>query len=807
MTPQSIGLLFFGWAAFAAPLPPLVCPAGGPIGSIDLRVASPRGGKAALPLRTINRLEEGDTLVYRPLLRPAEERKGEVAIVLVPVNKVAVGEKLVILDPKAANQPQQWNVPFRVAVVGYIYGPAGLNMRKVRNFLARDEELIAQLADYAEKTAQTEALIAALASPNSSSASVQAALRGFSTQYGLNVQLDRTAPANLQAMALFRTLNPSLAGYDPITPDTTKQLSQTAGLATSVATLFFGSPVGMAAGATAMFLELRAISFPRAEFRSSFSQTIPDDGMGLCGRRDPAPPHTKVAYLWATRIPNAAPPLLSIEKANSLPAGIKSPMPFTVSDADWKVVDRAHEWVLEAPDGKAVPVKVQKLGDTKMLELNLGPAVKPGRYTMRAEWDWDPFRVKGNVEVKALSDFSKARLMAASQDLLVARTGKVPVTLEGSDFEFVTKVEIEKLNDKFAAAVPVPFVLPNGLRQGTQERMDVQVNTIDLDPGRYKLSLTQVDGKTQTIGVKILPAPPVVANFPVVLNRGTTESEFVLKGQRLDLLSSLEVAKGKVELSPAVPNATERKIVLHMANDIDAGTSLAVKGFIQDRSEPLRFADAVRIVGPRPRITAANISQPADQSVHLESGELPGGTYLSAMLRVQHLQSNSVLKLGCEQDGDYGVALHLGERSGPSSLQQLAPDQLFLSFDTIDTSKWVNGCVLSSMIANGSEGKSEAFRLGRVVRVPRIDRLDLGTEAADDGKYQATLIGQNLETIEKIGWTADQAEPIEGLPFAMPTEAQKQTLEVWMNPAPDNGAQLYVWLRGEAKPRAARVRR
>ena len=53
----------------AASLPPLVCPAGGPIGSVDLRVSSPRGAGEPLPLRTINRLEEGDTLLYRPLDR------------------------------------------------------------------------------------------------------------------------------------------------------------------------------------------------------------------------------------------------------------------------------------------------------------------------------------------------------------------------------------------------------------------------------------------------------------------------------------------------------------------------------------------------------------------------------------------------------------------------------------------------------------------------------------------------------------------------------------------------------------------
>src|SRR5271157_3572713 len=172
----------------AASLPPLICPAGGPIGGVDLRVSSPRGAGEPLPLRTINRLEEGDTLLYRPVVRPGEQRKGEVTMVLVPADKIATGEKILILEPKPAGKAQQWSVPWRVSVVAFVYGPSGLNARRVKTFLSRDDGLVAQLADYAEKTAQTEALIAALSSPASSGASVQAALQGFSAQYGLNVQ-------------------------------------------------------------------------------------------------------------------------------------------------------------------------------------------------------------------------------------------------------------------------------------------------------------------------------------------------------------------------------------------------------------------------------------------------------------------------------------------------------------------------------------------------------------------------------------------------------------------------------------------
>jgi hypothetical protein len=750
-------------------------------------------------MRNINRLEEGDVLLYRPILHAGEQRKGEVAIVLVPAHKSADQDKIVILDPKPAGEPESWTVPMRVSVVAYVYGPAGLNRKKVKDFLSRDEELIAQLADYAEKTAQTEALIAALSTPSSPSANMDAALQGFSSKYGMS-QLDRTATTDQQALVLMRTLTPAMATYDPITPQPSQGVGQTAGLATAVAALFFGSPVGLAAGGTAMLLQLRAIAFPNAEFRSSFAQPMPEDGLGLCGRRDPSPPHTKVAYVWASRVPNVGPPQLSIDKESSIPAAMSSPVPVSAGDPDWKYVERAHGWALQPDEGKPIPVKVVKLAGSKALEIELSPGVKAGRYRLIANWDWDRFSVNGHIDVRPLNDFKAARLVAESQDLLVARTGKVPVTLQDGDFEFVTKVAIEKAGDKFATPQSVPFVLPQGLRQGPQDRMDVQVNTADLDAGEYKLLIEELDGKERSVHVKLLPAPPQIANLPLVLNQGVSGGVFWLKGQRLDELNRLEIANGTADLSPATPGQTERKLKLQMASNIAAGTSLAMKAYMQDRSEPLTFADAVRIVGPRPRITELMLSFPPRQNVELNKGELPGGVFMSAMLRAHQIQSNSVVRLACAQPGT-AVTLTLGERSGPISLQQLAPDQLFLSFDT---SAWLQGCDLTATIANGSEGESDPYPLGHIVRVPKIDKLDVTVADSAKAECDVELTGENLETIEKAGWSTDLPLLVIDLPLAVPNDGAKQTLHLHL-PSPTAGAQFYIWLRGESKPRATKI--
>ncbi len=439
----------------AASLAPLVCPSGGAVATIDLKVASPSSRNVGLlPLRTINRIEEGDTIRYRPLLRPKEERKGDVTLVLIPADKKKTGRDLLIFDPRPANKAQQWTAPWRVSLIAFVYGPSGLSAKKVQTFLDRDDEVVGELADYAEKTAKTEALISALTSSDNSGQAVNAALAGFSAQFGFNAQLAKGTPVNQQAMFMFQALNPRVAVYDPLAGQGPQPVGQTAGLATLAAEMFFGSPVGLAAGSTAMLMNLSAIAFPRSEFRSAFSQAMPDDGVGLCGKVGAGAVHTRVEYLWAIRVPNSPAPHVAIGKTNSLPAAVKSPLPLSASEADWKFLDRARDWTLQPDSGKSIPVKVQVLANLKSIELDFGKSVHPGRYSLKANWDWDEFEAGGFFEVRPLPDFGSARLTPGSHDRLVSDTGKVQLTLDHSDFEFVTKVEIKKLHETSSRLPP-----------------------------------------------------------------------------------------------------------------------------------------------------------------------------------------------------------------------------------------------------------------------------------------------------------------------------------------------------------------
>lgn len=776
--------------------PPLTCPAGGPIGPVDLRVQSPER-QQPLPFRTINHLTEGDTVFYKPILRGKQKRHGEVALVLVPARRRKNEEALIVTDPKDAAKPQEWKMPETISLAAFVYSAEGLSKKKVRGFLSQDDLLIAQLADYAEKTSQTEALLEALSSGDSSSASVSAAVSGFASQYGLaTTAIDHTAPTAAQAQALFSALNPQLASYDPLTtPSTSARVSQTASVMTAVAGLFFGNPVGLAAGGTAMLLDLRSLAFPGTQFRSSFAQSMPNEGLNLCGPRTPAPAHTRVAYIWAVRIPNTPVPTIEVGDASYIPASQKSPVPVSVPNPDWKYLNRARDWTLQGKNGVKVPISVVRLANPKALEIDLSKAtINPGDYYLSGYWDWTPFTAVGTVHVRDLDNFRTAKLEPVSQDKLVAGTGKVPVTLTGDDFEFVTKMELKRAHDEFATAEPVRFILPRGPREGPQEHIDAQIDTSTLDPGRYNLLIQQEDGKDHPVPIIVLPKASKIENLPIIANRGGADQHFTLKGQHLELLTKLETTGATLELASGTPDSTERNVTVQLKSGLPAGKVLPVKAYMKDRYEPLLLPDALRITGPLPVIASSKLSLPANLAIPVHEGEFPAGYTLSAMLDVKNIEPRSVLKLGCADDGSARAKLHVGEQTGTSSLSQLSEDQLFVSFDT---TSWPAGCSIEARLDNGSGGQSAPYTLAHIIRLPQIDGLKITHELNPNDTYQSSLTGRNLEMIEQVGWDGGLGVEVQALPTPIPGEGQEQSLQISLPEPPNAQAVLHVWLRGE----------
>src|SRR4051812_26535383 len=87
--------------AAALPTAPafVTCPAGAPLGPVDLQV---KAGDQRLPFRTINRLSEGDVVMYALVLRAKEKRRGEIALVLVPQKRQEGEEDIIVTDPEPA---------------------------------------------------------------------------------------------------------------------------------------------------------------------------------------------------------------------------------------------------------------------------------------------------------------------------------------------------------------------------------------------------------------------------------------------------------------------------------------------------------------------------------------------------------------------------------------------------------------------------------------------------------------------------------------------------------------------------------
>ncbi len=791
-------------AAAAPEAPPIAsCPAGGPLGAVELRVISPENTNP-LPFQTINHLSENDTLTYQPVLRGREKRPGEIALVMVPLKHDPDKPMVIVTDPRSAEKPQQWKIPETISLAAFVYGPEGLSKRKVRNFLSQDNVLIAQLADYADKTAQTEALVQALSNAESSSASVNAALTGFASQYGFAVQLDRNAPPAEQAETLFASMNPQLATYNPLAPSTASNIGQTASLATAAATLFFGSPIGLAAGGTAMLLDLRAIAFPDTQFRSSFAEPLPNSALNLCGQQGPAPLHTRVAYIWASRIPNTPTPSIKIEKSNYIPEGQKSPVPVEVPDPEWKYLQRARAWTLDTAKSQKSSVKVLKLGNQKAIEIDLTKAkLAAGDYHLAGYWDWAQFVARGDVHVMPLSDFKQAKLAPASQDVLVTKGGKIPVKVDGADFEFTTKVEVKKLGDEFATAQALPFILPKGLREGPQDHMDVQIDTHDLDAGEYALLISQQDGKSHPVDFKILPNPPKIDNLPILANQGVSTQHYVLKGERLDELTRLEARGADLELGAVAANGDERNVTVQLQSNQQPGSDVSVKAYLKDRSEPLVFQDALQITGPLPLIASSKLSLPAGMAIATRPNEFPAAFTLTAMLDVKNIARGSVLQLGCADSLQSPATLEIGQQTATYSLQQLSPDQLFLSFDT---SALPAGCSLQAVIDNGRAGKSQPFALANIVRLPQIDSFVSSTDPVAKGMHAYVLTGLNLEMIAKVGWDQSTGVDVSALPAPIPGQGQKQSLSVVMPEQSGPPANLYLWLRGDSAGRATTIK-
>ena len=504
-----------------------------------LLIEPPKGG-SPLPLQEINMTSAGEKVKYEPLhLPPAIRDSAKIALLVVaapkaePPGKSQSGKQsnekpetvkderkeakqdIHVLPALPAKDSQEWSLPAAATVVGVVFGPHGLDVKKVSSMVIKNPDLIPQLTEYAEETAKMGALVEALTEyeqqpdPNRD---VNAALAGFGTDYNVAIpKIDTTQPTNQQAAVLMQAMMPSLQSFDPITAGTTGTVAQSAGLAGAVASMFFGSPVGLAAGGTSLFINMRTLVFPGTDFRSAFAQPFETNGLALCAKSEPERARTRVAYLWMMRVPNAEAPSVALPETEYLPIGGKCTLkiPFA-KPAECKLLPRAHGWELVSEKTHAdVPVKIEVGAPDDSLNLDLSQTkLPPGEYHLAALWDWQPLQVKGEINLQALGDFTKAKVAQDSADRLVEGSGLVMVKLMGTDFEFVDKVSMAKADDKRATPKDVYFALPKGRAEGDQESLEAEVDTSAWPAGSYRLILAQTTGPSHDVPVVDSPSQP-----------------------------------------------------------------------------------------------------------------------------------------------------------------------------------------------------------------------------------------------------------------------------------------------------------
>lgn len=768
-----------------APLPP-GCLGTTPLGKFRISIAVPWKG-TPIPITEVNSIPTGARLIWDPVrLQPHFAKEGEIAALIV----TKTSHELTILDPHKAGERTEWDLPRGADVVAFVIGVDGLSMNKVRTLVASNEDLLPQLAAYAHQTSQVESLVQTLADSEQSGSGADAALRGFSSRWGIATpKLDPNAPKDQQASALLGALLPTAGTYDPLAPAAT-QMAQTTGLAASIAGLFFGNGIGLAAGGAALVTNLKGALFPNTDFRSVYAQST-GGLMAFCAKPESAKSRTRTAFLWAYKPPSLAIPSLSIDGPTYLPLGAKSTVKIqAAAGSTMKDLPHATDWQLIPAAGTPIAIPVTPGADALTLDLTHTKAAA-GDYQLGARWDWDPFTV-GTVHLRPFADFAKAQIPAASKDKLVQGSGVVPVQITGADFEFVEKARIAGAKGK---AADISFELPEGARKGEQHSMTVEIDTGTA--GAYRVELIQADGTPHTIPLMVLPPNPKISNLPVHVNAGEDAAALHLEGTGLERVESMTSEAGTISGGK-----------LHLKSTAKPGDEFALELHVRGLEAPLRVPKAIVIVGPRPKILSARKSRTEDSGVELRADELPAGTAAGFVISVAHLSdagddARPRLELKCGS-GEMRQAISLApsEPVTGASLSTAGADSLYLSLDPGLVG--YPGCELTATLTVAPRGSSAPMVLGRIVRLPALEKFTLSSESTGPNQYAGTLEGHDLDVIEKAGWDAQNGLPVSGIPA--PISPTQQTLRIavpWPAPAPH--APLYIWLRGETAGRRTRM--
>ncbi|HUX09168.1 MAG TPA: hypothetical protein VMW51_00920, partial [Terriglobia bacterium] len=331
-----------------------------------------------------------------------------------------------------------------------------------------------------------------------------------------------------------------------------------------------------------------------------------------------------------------------------------------------------------------------------------------------------------------------------------------------------------------------------------------------LKPGRYLLMLTQLNGAIQDVPLTVHPPNPKLTDLPLRANLGEKEQTLTLHGSGLDRITRITSEGAEWALAPVAKSddePKERKVTLQLAPKAHQGELLSASLHVEDIGRPLPVPDAVHVVGPRPAITDVRTSFPKETNIVLKKSEIPAGSAVSFAIQAEHMGPGSALSLGCSNDGEtrQPLTLHPGDKSGSAQLDFAGSGVLFLSLDPGTVGQ--SGCLLDATVTDPTTGSSDPYALGRVTRLPRIIKFTLSGQKLGPSLYEGTLAGQDLQMIDKTGWSPDTGYPVQGIPTPVRGNPQEQTLKIEMPwPPPSPGASIYIWLRGENTGRVTAMR-
>lgn len=735
-------------------------------------------------MRRVNNLPASSRVSYRPLDLPADmKRDAKLTLVLVPKDPDGA---VTVLEPRLAAAAGEWITPFAARLVLLVFAPQGLDEKRLTNLVTKDEALVQTLADYADATADLESQLEQARE-----------LEAESQEDDHPAQ--PTTPAEQALYSLIRTLNPSVSEFDPLASG---RRAGPVGFVAQSEEMFLDNAGGLFPGGEVLPL-VKSWLMPDTDFRSVYAIPADPDGMTMCAKVQIRGGH-KIAYLWAYRMAGGNAPKVTLSKDIDVPIGMRDAVALKVSQtADWRPISRIFDWAL-FPDNsvqKPISVAVRVAPDQRALVIDLRRFTgAPGAYHLQGRWDWTQVRSDGEIRPRRLDDFKSASLTPETQDKFIAATGTVPIDLRGADFEFVENVWLHRTT----SARQIPADLPPD-RSGPATQLRVEINTDGLRPGPYLLALARVDGAVTDLPVRLLPAPPRLDTSGARVNVGDSEAHITLLGAGLDRIENIGADEADVTMASSSEDGSRLELRVKLHGDAKPGDKLALTARVEGMAAAIRFPGVLQVSPPRPRIVEAKASIPADLAVAVRDGEIPAGSWVSYVLRVEPAGASGTLTLQCAEPARavQTLRLHLGEKQPSAQLVATGSDGWFLTLDPGAAGQ--SGCTLAAVLETEDLGKSDPFTLGKVVRLPHIDSFAMTDEKSPDGFY-GVLKGSDLDTIEKTGWDDSTGLAAPELPRPAAGEGSKQTLRIAMPwPSPTPKAPLFIWLRGEEQGRATKV--